>query len=563
MLSLLFLVLLTQANLSMSEQLPQNIFILAGQSNMAGRGGVVNNTKNGITSWDGIVPVQCQPNPSILRLSASLTWVQAHEPLHADIDYNKTNGVGPGMSFANAILTKVPDFGSIGLVPCAIGGTSISEWAKGGFLYDQLVRRTQFALQRGGVIRAMLWYQGESDTQIREDADAYKGRLDRFFIDLRADLGYPTLPIIQVALASGEGPYVEIVRNAQLGINLPNVQCVDAKGLPLEPDRVHLTTLAQVQLGQVLTDAFLQSLPSPIHIANNSCRRFSNLMFHFLIATVNCRTARMFQQSRRACLLNKNAMFKLLMLLLMFHSSLAANVFQDIFILAGQSNMAGRGGVEHGKWDGNVPPECRPNPSTLRLSAKLTWEEAHEPLHADIDVGKTCGVGPGMAFVDGLRANGSRIGVVGLVPCAVGGTKIRKWARGTQLYSQLVSRAGASVKDGGTIRAILWYQGESDTVTKEDADAYKGNMETLITNLRADLNIPSLPVIQVALASGEGKFIETVRSSQLAINLPNVKCIDAKGLALQRDNLHLTTMSQVQVGLKLAGAFMDSFGNMP
>lgn len=86
-----------------------------------------------------------------------------------------------------------------------------------------------------------------------------------------------------MALASGEGPYVEIVRNAQLGINLPNVQCVDAKGLPLEPDRVHLTTPAQVQLGQALTDAFLQTLPSPIHIANNSCRRFSNLMFHFLI----------------------------------------------------------------------------------------------------------------------------------------------------------------------------------------------------------------------------------------------------------------------------------------
>ncbi|KAJ6399988.1 hypothetical protein OIU84_015613 [Salix udensis] len=283
MLSLLFLLLLTQGNLSTSEQLPQNIFILAGQSNMAGRGGVTNNTKNGIPSWDGIVPAQCQPNPSILRLSASLTWVLAHEPLHADIDYNKTNGVGPGMPFANAVLTRVPNFGSIGLVPCAVGGTAIREWAKGGFLYDQLVRRTQFALQSGGVIRAMLWYQGESDTEIREDADAYKGRLSRFFIDLRADLGYPTLPIIQVALASGEGPYVEIVRNAQLGINLPDVQCVDAMGLPLEPDRVHLTTPAQVQLGETLTDAFLQSLPNPIHITNYSSRRFSNLMSHFFI----------------------------------------------------------------------------------------------------------------------------------------------------------------------------------------------------------------------------------------------------------------------------------------
>ncbi|KAB5526647.1 hypothetical protein DKX38_020496 [Salix brachista] len=140
---------------------------------------------------------------------------------------------------------------------------------------------------------------------------------------------------------------------------------------------------------------------------------------------------------------------------------------------------------------------------------------------------------------------------------------IRKWARGTQLYTQLVSRAGASVKEGVAIRAISWYQGESDTVTKEDADAYKGNMETLITNLHTDLNEPSLPVIQVALASGEGRFIEIVRRSQLAINLPNVKCIDANGLALQTDNLHLTTMSQVHLGLKLAGAFIDSFGHMP
>ncbi|KAG5230846.1 carbohydrate esterase [Salix suchowensis] len=267
MLSLLFLLLLTQGNLSTSDQLPQNIFILAGQSNMAGRGGVANNTKNGIPSWDGIVPAQCQPNPSILRLSASLTWVLAHEPLHADIDYNKTSGVGPGMPFANAVLTRVPNFGSIGLVPCSIGGTAIREWAKGGFLYDQLVRRTQFALQSGGVIRAMLWYQGESDTEIREDADAYKGRLSRFFIDLRADLG----------------PVCGDCEKRSAGINLPDVRCVDAMGLPLEPDRVHLTTPAQVQLGETLTDAFLQSLPNPIHITNYSSRRFSNLMSHFFI----------------------------------------------------------------------------------------------------------------------------------------------------------------------------------------------------------------------------------------------------------------------------------------
>ncbi|KAF2324324.1 hypothetical protein GH714_012519 [Hevea brasiliensis] len=158
---------------------------------MAGRGGVINNTKIGKLTWDGIVPPQCQPNPSIFRLSANLTWVLAHEPLHADIDYNKTNGIGPGMAFANAVLTKDPTIG--------------------------------------------------------------------------------------VGLASGEGPFTETIREAQLGINLPNVQCVDAKGLPLEPDRLHLTTPAQVQLGQMLAHAFLQSLSTPIRTSINSATALSFL----------------------------------------------------------------------------------------------------------------------------------------------------------------------------------------------------------------------------------------------------------------------------------------------
>ncbi|XWS14754.1 hypothetical protein CRYUN_Cryun35bG0035200 [Craigia yunnanensis] len=219
-------------------------------------------------------------------------------------------------------------------------------------------------------------------------------------------------------------------------------------------------------------------------------------------------------------------------MLLLVHSILVLgdNPAQDIFILAGQSNMTGRGGVVDGKWDGNVPPECQPNLSILRLTADLSWEEASDPLHADIDVGRICGVGPGMAFANEIRTHGSGIGMLGLVPCAIGGTSISKWARGSRLYDQLVTRANASVKDGGAIRVLLWYQGESDTGTKETAEAYKGKLEKLIRDLRSDLNLSSLPFIQVALASGEGEFVETVRKAQLEINLPKVKCVDAKGL---------------------------------
>lgn len=207
MIPFLWLILLTHirwvntadlANVSIS--LVQNIFILAGQSNMSGRGGVTNHGQNGIVNetWDGIIPPECQSNPNILRLSAGFTWVEAQEPLHQDIDLGKVCGVGPGMSFANSVVEKDPSFGVIGLVPCAIGGTNISEWVRGGVLYNQMIRRTEAALQRGGKLQALLWYQGESDTQTLEDAKLYKFRLKRLFKSVRRDLQSPTLPVIQV-----------------------------------------------------------------------------------------------------------------------------------------------------------------------------------------------------------------------------------------------------------------------------------------------------------------------------------------------------------------------------
>lgn len=51
---------------------------------------------------------------------------------------------------------------------------------------------------------------------------------------------------------------MDMVREAQMSINLPNVINVDAKGLVLQPDGLHLSTLAQVHLGDKLADAFFK-----------------------------------------------------------------------------------------------------------------------------------------------------------------------------------------------------------------------------------------------------------------------------------------------------------------
>ncbi|KAJ9560174.1 hypothetical protein OSB04_005334 [Centaurea solstitialis] len=267
----------------------KSIFLLAGQSNMAGRGGVVNDT------WDNYIPPESFPDLAILRLSADLNWQLATEPLHRDIDMNKVCGIGPGMAFARSLLRKDSSIGVVGLVPCAMGGTNISEWARGGDLYKRLIRRAEAALEVGGTIRGLLWFQGESDTVSREDAESYKTRLQNFILYVRADLLLPVLPVIQVmqvffygkmgGTCIGEGPYLEIVREAQLGMDLVNLRTIDAKGLSLEPDGLHLTTPSQVSLGTMLANAFMQTHPSSIISSNSIASKIMSLNFitHFFL----------------------------------------------------------------------------------------------------------------------------------------------------------------------------------------------------------------------------------------------------------------------------------------
>jgi hypothetical protein len=232
-----------------------------------------------------------------------------------------------------------------------------------------------------------------------------------------------------------------------------------------------------------------------------------------------------------------------------------------IFILAGQSNMAGRGGVTGARWDGIVPsPDCSPSSSVLRLSPSLRWEQAREPLHRDIDGNRTCGVGPGMAFANAvLRSSSGRDLVVGFVPCAAGGTRIAEWAKGSELYTAMVRRARAAVGAGGRIGAVLWYQGESDTVRLADADAYGRRMSSLVADLRADLAMPDLLIMQVGLAPGLGlgQYTGVVKEAQRGLALPNVRFVDAMGLPLEDDQLHLTTKAQVQLGHMLAQSYLD------
>lgn len=237
-----------------------------------------------------------------------------------------------------------------------------------------------------------------------------------------------------------------------------------------------------------------------------------------------------------------------------------------VFILAGQSNMSGRGGAANGTWDGVVPPECAPSPRVLRLSPALRWEQAREPLHEGIDVGNVVGIGPGMPFARAVLAAGKvpPAAVLGLVPCAQGGTPVANWSRGTELYDRMLTRARAALAEsngGADLAAVLWYQGEADTMRHDDAERYQRRMEALVRDVRCDLGRPDLLVIQVGIATAQynGKFLGRVREAQKAVTrIPNVKYVDAMGLPIAIDHTHLTTQAQIQLGNMLANSYLET-----
>ena len=125
-----------------------------------------------------------------------------------------------------------------------------------------------------------------------------------------------------------------------------------------------------------------------------------------------------------------------------------------LFLLAGQSNMAGRGTV-------NAPDRLE-HPRVLMLNRSREWIPAAEPMHFDKAI---AGVGPGRAF--GLAiAEADGASAIGLIPAAVGGSPIASWEPGaldgptaTHPCDDAIARARAAMTSG-TLEGILWHQGE-------------------------------------------------------------------------------------------------------
>ncbi len=231
-----------------------------------------------------------------------------------------------------------------------------------------------------------------------------------------------------------------------------------------------------------------------------------------------------------------------------------------LFLLAGQSNMAGRGKIDAG--------DNSAHPGVLTLTAGGGWRPATDPLHYDKPY---AGAGLGKSF--GETVAGAAPGVtVGLIPAACGGSPIAAWRPGvfydktnSHPYDDAISRAKRAMQDG-VLKAILWHQGESDC-SAQDSALYEERLRELIARFRSDLAAPELPFFIGQLGRFPGRpwndFDRQVDAAQkrVAATMPHVYFIPSEGL-VSGDNVHFDTPSLKILGRRFAEQYLQT-NNQP
>ena len=217
--------------------------LMLGQSNMAGRG-----------DFGQVKPIR-NPMCYMLRMGR---WQPMCEPVNPDraiFDGKFRSGVSLAASFADEYAKTLQR--PVGLIPCADGGTFLSQWLPGELNYDHAVMQARLAM-RTSRLTAILWHQGESDCLRQEDVDAYRGRFHQMIAALRRDLGRPELPVILGELPRGIGEVWKTQgREEQLNLifnqlvrEIPNCAIASSEGLALKPDGVHFNSESCREFGK-------------------------------------------------------------------------------------------------------------------------------------------------------------------------------------------------------------------------------------------------------------------------------------------------------------------------
>jgi hypothetical protein len=237
-------------------------------------------------------------------------------------------------------------------------------------------------------------------------------------------------------------------------------------------------------------------------------------------------------------------------------SPLEAQTPMHLFLLAGQSNMAGRGVV--------ADADRVPHPRVQMFDRERRWVPAIDPMHFDKPI---AAVGPGRAFGMAVAEADPRV-TVGLIPTAVGGSPITTWEPGVRYpetgafpWDDAVARVRAAWP-AGELKAVLWHQGESDG-TDPASPLYEARLRSLIARVRTEFRSPALPFLIGQLGRFEGQpwnsgytTVDTAHR-RVAADVPNVAFVSSDGLLDKGDKLHFSAEAARELGRRYAKAYLE------
>ncbi|MEQ9289444.1 MAG: sialate O-acetylesterase [Cyclobacteriaceae bacterium] len=219
----------------------------------------------------------------------------------------------------------------------------------------------------------------------------------------------------------------------------------------------------------------------------------------------------------------------------------------DIYLVIGQSNMAGRAQIELQDQD------TLEGVFLFKGEKGDEWEKAANPLNKYSTIRKDISMqrlGPGYTFARNMAAASKN--QIGLVVNAKGGTSINLWSPGSDFYNEAVKRTKAVLKFG-SLKGIIWHQGESDA---SKYATYANQIIMLMEALRKEFDQPNLPVVVGQLSPDKEHRIPF---NEMIIKLPN----KIKNVAVARtdgtstfDSTHFDSKSQRLLGERYAKEMM-------
>jgi hypothetical protein len=220
--------------------------------------------------------------------------------------------------------------------------------------------------------------------------------------------------------------------------------------------------------------------------------------------------------------------------------------------------MAGRGQIE--------PVDTIPDNRVLTILSTGELVYAKEPLH--FYEPSLTGLDCGLSFGKTLAQNIADSILVLIIPAAIGSSSIQHW-QGDSVYRnvKLLTNFKEKLEIGksyGTIKAVLWHQGEQNA-NDVDKLLYRQLLGELLTVFRIFANNMSLPVIIGELGSYSGNnqnwqsINETIRI--YTAQDKNTFLISTQDFIDKGDKVHFNSNGQRKMGERFAEKYLQLIKN--